>query len=185
MNVSDHALSDDNSQAHQSKDTFSQKLGEMTWLLSQSKLHKRLSIGDIEWLLFPPLVLGQYKVFYANSQPVGLALWAFLTDETAHKLGENGKLGPNDWRAGFDLEDKIKTSNKNSIFEEVKNGQNIPDDASLWLVDIIAPGATPKNKLKEVLFADLVQNTLKGHKIHYHQFNIETGVRDTMTVGSE
>ncbi len=178
-------VSGDASVHPESQSTFSQKLGEMTWLLTQSELHKRLSIGDIEWLLFPPLVLGQYKVFYANGQPVGLALWAFLTEEIANKLGENGKLGPNDWCAGFDLEEKIKTSNKDTIFEEAKNGENIPDNASLWLVDIIAPSATLQNKLKEILFADLVQNTLKGQKIHYHQINLNTGVHETKVVGSE
>lgn len=182
MQISDQLSSDGNDILDRSHNTFSQKLGEMTWLLSQSDLHKRLSIGDLEWLLFPPLVLGQYKLFYANAQPIGLALWAFLTDEIANKLGETGRLEPNDWCVGFDLETKIKNLSKEAVFEEVRGTKSISNNTSLWLVDIIAMGATRQNKLKEILFTDLVQSVFKGQEIYYHQINSETGGREIKSV---
>ena len=37
--------------------TVSHLLGEMTWLLTQSPLHRAFSIGDIEWLVMPALIL--------------------------------------------------------------------------------------------------------------------------------
>ncbi len=36
--------------------TVSHLLGEITWLLTQSPLHKALQIGDLEWLVMPALI---------------------------------------------------------------------------------------------------------------------------------
>ena len=42
--------------AAQSPKTVSQVLGEITWLLSQSPLHKNLFISDLEWMVMPALL---------------------------------------------------------------------------------------------------------------------------------
>jgi cytolysin-activating lysine-acyltransferase len=59
--------------------TLSHMLGEMVWLLSQSPIHRHLSLADLEWLIMPPLLLEQFRVFRGEATPVGLALWAYLT----------------------------------------------------------------------------------------------------------
>lgn len=56
--------------------TVSHMLGEMVWVLAQSPAHKHFSLADLEWLVIPPLMLEQYKVFRDNGKaPVGVALW--------------------------------------------------------------------------------------------------------------
>jgi hemolysin-activating ACP:hemolysin acyltransferase len=166
--------SSDESEAVVVRQTFAHKVGEMVWLASQSELHKRLSIAEIEWLFYPPIILNQYRVFYTKDQPIGLALWAYLTDETSRKLAKSGKLFANEWRQGFDLESAVKGSGSQSALDL----HHIPDPdpaADLWLVDLIAPAATSENKLREILFAELINSTFKDQTIHYHQFDPETG----------
>ena len=43
--------------------TIGSMMGEIVWLMSQSQTHKFLSLADLEWLLMPPIILGQYKLF--------------------------------------------------------------------------------------------------------------------------
>ena len=66
--------------------TVSHLLGEMTWLLTQSPLHRALSIGDLEWLVMPALLNQQFYLFRDGQQPVGLAMWAKCTPEAVAKL---------------------------------------------------------------------------------------------------
>ena len=53
--------------------TVSHLLGEMTWLLSQSPLHRALQIGDLEWLVMPALINRQFYIFRDGPKPIGLA----------------------------------------------------------------------------------------------------------------
>ena len=95
--------------------TVSHLLGEMTWLLSQSPLHKALAIGDLEWLIMPALIHEQFYIFKDGDKPVGLALWAKCNDEAERKL-EGGMIEP---------ENRL-------TLEEWTSGDRI------WLVDLIA-----------------------------------------------
>lgn len=82
--------------------TFSQVLGEVTWLLSQSPAHRHLFISDLEWLVMPPLLLEQFRLFAGpDGRPAALALWAQLTPECVQRLeAGSGRLQPQDWNAG-------------------------------------------------------------------------------------
>ena len=62
--------------APKSAPTVSHLLGEITWLMTQSPLHKAMQIGDIEWLAMPALIHRQFYIFRDGDRPVGLALWA-------------------------------------------------------------------------------------------------------------
>lgn len=81
--------------------TVSQMLGEITWLMSQSPLHRQLFISDLEWFAMPALLHEQYRVFYGPNAPAAVALWASVSDEVQARL-ENGamKLRPDEWRSG-------------------------------------------------------------------------------------
>jgi len=46
-------------------------LGELTWLLTQSATHKHFTFADLEWMILPPLMLEQYRVFRQTSAPSG------------------------------------------------------------------------------------------------------------------
>ena len=82
--------------------TVSQVLGEITWLLSQSPLHKTLFISDLEWFVMPAILLEQFRLFPGpNGQPAGLVLWASINDDTEQRLREQKvRLAPHEWKGG-------------------------------------------------------------------------------------
>lgn len=142
--------------------TVSHMLGEMTWLLTQSPLHRGLSIGDIEWLLMPALIHQQFYVFRDGDRPVGLALWAKCSPEAEKKL-EGGM---------------IELTNRLTL-EEWMSGE------AIWLVDLIAPFANEQNKHREIMIADLISGPLKGQGFKFHQTDPKTGKRTVQEVDGD
>jgi hemolysin-activating ACP:hemolysin acyltransferase len=80
-----------------------------------------LAAHAIEWLVMPALLNQQFYLFRDRDPPVGLALWAKCGDGAVRKL-EAGMIEP---------ENRL-------TLEEWTNGDQI------WLIDLIAPFATPK-----------------------------------------
>src|ERR1044072_4191025 len=142
--------------------TVSHLLGEMTWLLTQSPLHRALAIGDLEWLVMPVLIHRQFYLFRDGDQPVGLAMWAKCGPEARAKL-EGGMIQP---------ENRL-------TLEEWTNGDEI------WLVDLIAPFANAENKQREIMFADLISGPLKGQAFKFHQTDPATGKRVVQSVAAD
>lgn len=142
--------------------TISHLLGEMTWLLTQSPLHRAFAIADLEWLVMPALIHQQFYIFRDGDRPVGLALWAKCGPEAEAKL-ERGMIEP---------------ENRLSL-EEWNNGPNI------WLVDLIAPFANTENKHREVMIADLIAGPLAGKSFKFHQTDPATGQRTVQTVAAD
>ena len=142
--------------------TISHLLGEMTWLLSQSPLHRVFAIGDLEWLVMPALIHQQFYIFRDGDRPVGLALWAKCRPEAEAKL-ERGMIEP---------------ENRLSL-EEWNNGPTI------WLVDLIAPFADQQNKHREIMIADLISGPLAGKEFNFHQTDPASGKRTVQTVGPD
>jgi cytolysin-activating lysine-acyltransferase len=142
--------------------TISHILGEMTWLLSQSPLHKALAISDLEWLVMPALINQQFYLFRDGEQPVGLALWAKCTPAAAAKL-ERGMIDPEN----------------HLTLEEWTSGEQV------WLIDLIAPFATLENKQREIMLADLISKPLKGVEFRFHRIDPITGRRTTQTIEAD
>ncbi|MDY0969115.1 toxin-activating lysine-acyltransferase [Sphingomonas sp. CFBP9021] len=134
--------------------TVSHMLGEMTWVLTQSPLHRAMALGDLEWLVMPALLLEQFYIFRDEERPIGLALWA-----STDRAGEN-KL-----TAGM-----IEPENRLSL-EQWNNGERV------WLVDLVAPFANAQNKQLEVMMADLISGPLRGRAFSFHQTDPATGQR--------
>ena len=91
--------------------TVSQVLGEITWLMTQSPVHKQLFVGDLEWFAMPPILLEQFRVFYgpkpegtpanATPTPAAVAFWAFVGPDTDARLEAGAhKLRPDEWKSG-------------------------------------------------------------------------------------
>jgi len=146
---------------HAGAPTVSHLLGEMTWLLTQSPLHRALLIGDIEWLCMPALLKRQFYLFRDGDRPVGLALWAKCGPGAEAKL-ERGMIEP---------------ENRLSL-EEWDSGERV------WLVDLIAPFATNQNRQREIMIADLISGPLKGVEFRFHQTDPATGERRVQTVAA-
>ncbi len=142
--------------------TVSHLLGEMTWLLTQSPLHRHFQLTDLEWLIMPPLIHEQFYMFRDGDQPVGLALWAKCKPDVVAKL-EGGMIEP---------ENRL-------TLEEWNNGDQI------WLVDLIAPFTTAENKHREIMMADLMSGPLAGQAFNFHQTDPNTGKRGVQTVAAD
>jgi len=102
-------------------------IGYVTWLCSQSRGHKQLFVQDMEWRLFPPIILGQYKLCIetrTGGLPTAYASWAFLSEEVETSYRTSQKLRPGDWRSGD----------------------------RLWLVDVVAPFGGAVALLDELCF---------------------------------
>jgi cytolysin-activating lysine-acyltransferase len=142
--------------------TFSHVFGEMAWLLTQSPLHRGLSVGDLEWLLMPPLIHEQLYIFREGNRPIGLALWAYCSAATEKKL-----------EAGL-----LESPNR-ITFEEWKA------EGRIWLVDLIAPFATAENRQREMMIADLISGPLSGQEFRFHQTDASTGQRSVNVVSAD
>jgi cytolysin-activating lysine-acyltransferase len=142
--------------------TVSHILGEMTWLLGQSPLHRGLAIGDLEWLVMPALVHHQFYIFRDAERPVGLALWAKCDSAAEAKL-DKGMIEP---------ENRL-------TFEQWTSGDRI------WLVDLIAPFADAANRHREIMIADLVSGPLRGQAFSFHVTDPETGVRTVQRAAAD
>lgn len=53
-------------------------IGHAIWLMSRSPVHKHLMITDTEWLVTPPILLNQFRLWQNNGTPLGFVSWAFL-----------------------------------------------------------------------------------------------------------
>jgi cytolysin-activating lysine-acyltransferase len=142
--------------------TVSHLLGEMTWLLTQSPLHRGFALGDLEWLVMPALIHRQFYIFRDGGRPVGLALWAQCGPEAEAKL-ERGMVEPD----------------ARLTLEEWRGGPNI------WLVDLVAPFSDDRNHHRAVMIADLISGPLQGQAFKFHQTDPATGFRTVQTVAAD
>jgi cytolysin-activating lysine-acyltransferase len=142
--------------------TVSHILGEMTWLLTQSPLHKALTLADLEWFVMPALLSEQFYVFRDGEKPVGLAVWAKCSADSAQKL-EKGMVEP---------ENRL-------TLEEWTNGDTI------WLVDMVAPFADANNHHREIMMADLISGPFNGKMFKFHQTDPQTGTRSVLVVAAD
>jgi len=149
--------------------TIGSMMGEIVWLMSQSPAHKHLSLGDLEWMLMPPIVLGQYKLFRQGDTPVGAALWGYLSEEAEQRLVSAGRLAPQDWG--------------NNAQMDAEKGLIPQEGGTLWLVEMITPFHNEQNKHREQMVADLMQTALKGKKFKTVSINAQSGAKEVITLG--
>lgn len=87
--------------------------GEIVSVLMRSPHYKHYSLADLEWLVIPPFLANQFTLAGTRSKdggipsPVGVALWARVSDEVDRKLTENIdkplRLRPDEWTSGETL----------------------------------------------------------------------------------
>lgn len=109
-------------------------MGPVIMLYMQSSHRRFQFISDLEWLLLPPLVGGQCKLYMKKEYPISFISWAFLDDDAEKRLFHNGgKLRPDDW----------------------KSGEN------LWIIDIAAPFGGVENMLRDIQKNEFPGQTIK------------------------
>ncbi len=151
--------------------TLGTAMGEFVWLMSQSPIHKRLTIEDLEWLLMPPLLLSQFKIYYDDTQPIGAVLWGYLNEEAEARLRAQGRIQVEDWCNGATF------SSEQGLVGHT--------GGTLWLIEFLTPFHTNENKHREFILADLIENTLKGKAFTFACINEETRKVEEITLGGE
>jgi len=149
-------------------------LGEVAWLMAQSKNHKHFRLDDLNWFAMPPVTLEQYRIFLGRQSnpdnpqqqaevPMGVAFWAMFSKEAERRFTEAVKSGtgpvqlkPKDWNSGN----------------------------RLWLIELVAPFATEENQQVKMMMDDFLKNgllrafqTAKDNKVKFFQTDKETGER--------
>jgi cytolysin-activating lysine-acyltransferase len=154
--------------------TVAEALGQIVWLLSQSRAHRELQIKDLEWSFMPAVLAEQFRVFRFGAipalsdadpasfaaagltkegleqMPLGVAIWGKLSAEAEAKLEKGEHLTPPEWKSG----DRV------------------------WLIELISPFATPENKITEAMLLDLIQGPFRTIPFNLHRTDPVTGRRE-------
>jgi cytolysin-activating lysine-acyltransferase len=161
--------------------TVAEAIGQIVWLLSQSAVHRELKIKALEWSFMPAVVSEQFRIFRfgptpglsdadpasfeqfgltregLETLPLGVAIWANLSEAAEAKLEAGEQLSAEDWKSG----DRT------------------------WLVELISPFATPENKLSQIMLLDLINGPFKGRPFHLHRTDPRTGRREKVLLNGE
>lgn len=115
-----------------------QVFGVVVSLMMESPAHQHLFLTDMKWLVIPPVMLRQFRLFRRNGVPFAYASWANLTEEAETRIKQGKiRLRPDEWNAGD----------------------------RLWLVDLVAPFGGQQNiydELSNTIFKGKKLNSLKG-----------------------
>jgi cytolysin-activating lysine-acyltransferase len=97
---------------------FAESFAQIVAVLMRDRNFRDLPVGELEWLVLPPLILGQFVLAHthmyqpdaknkeksATLVPVAVALWARASSNVDRALSENLgapiKLQPADWMSG-------------------------------------------------------------------------------------
>lgn len=161
--------------------TVAEAIGQIVWLLSQSAVHRELKIKALEWSFMPAVVSQQFRIFRfgptpglsdadpasfaqfgltregLETLPLGVAIWANLSEAAEARLEAGEHLAPEDWTSGDHT----------------------------WLVELISPFATADNKLSQIMLLDLINGPFKGRTFHLHRTDPQTGKREKVTLGGD
>jgi cytolysin-activating lysine-acyltransferase len=111
--------------------------GQVVWLMMNTPQFRHVFVADLEWMVLPPILLNQYRLFRADNRTVGFAAWAYLSEAAEARLQQaNPRLAPVDWKGGD----------------------------RLWLIDVFAPFGHQEALLAEVRDIALAGNTFKMHR---------------------
>lgn len=118
--------------------TMSSVVGDACWLLSQSPAHRyNFFIGDIAWMIMPAILNGQYKLYQSENRPVGIAFWAYVSEEVQTRLESGlGKLSGKDWKSG----------------------------EHLWLIDLVVPYGQSDQIIADLQKTAFKGKTFKFHR---------------------
>ena len=51
-------------------------LGQVVWLMMNMPQYRHVFLADLEWMVLPPILLKQYRLFRAGDHVVAFAAWA-------------------------------------------------------------------------------------------------------------
>lgn len=112
-------------------------LGHVVWLMMNMPRYRHVFLSELEWMVLPPIMLNQYRLFRVEDRIVAFAAWAYLSEAVEARLqNSNPKLAPTEWKSGD----------------------------RLWLIDLHAPFGHQELALKELRETGLKSQTFKMHR---------------------
>jgi len=76
-------------------------LGQAVWLMMNMPMYRHFFLGDLDWMVMPPIILNQYRLFRVENRIVAFAAWGYLSEAAEQRLsGPNPRLAPADWKSG-------------------------------------------------------------------------------------
>jgi len=76
-------------------------LGPALWLYARDPLRKFTFMADIDWLLLPPVVLDQCRLYTKNEIPFAFFTWAKVSAEVDQRLRSGmQRIAPHEWQSG-------------------------------------------------------------------------------------
>jgi hemolysin-activating ACP:hemolysin acyltransferase len=88
----------------------SMALTQIIGVLMRSQHFRQYTLGDLEWLVIPPVMAGQYRIGEVKTKkegatlPVAVLLWAKVSPEVDQRLAQSDsptlRLRPEDWTSG-------------------------------------------------------------------------------------
>jgi cytolysin-activating lysine-acyltransferase len=112
-------------------------LGQVAWLMMNTPDYRHFFLADLEWMILPPILLRQFKLFRADNKPVAFAAWALLSEEAEARIQSgNARLQPAEWKGGD----------------------------RLWLVHVIAPLGGAEAVVKDLRETALQGKSFKMHR---------------------
>jgi cytolysin-activating lysine-acyltransferase len=113
-------------------------LGQVVWLMLQMPASRHFFLADLEWMVLPPILLNQYRLFRNGNRVVAFAAWGYLSEEAEARLQQpNPRLSPADWKSGD----------------------------RLWLVQMFAPFGHTEAALKDLQATSLAGKGFNLHRI--------------------
>lgn len=98
-------------------------LGPVFWLYARDERRKFTFIADQDWLLMPPVVLDQCKLYMKDEMPWVFITWALVSDDIDARLRSMvPKIAPHEWKSG----------------------------EHVWLIDIVAPFGQSEEMVEEL-----------------------------------
>lgn len=98
-------------------------LGPVFWLYARDERRKYTFIAEQDWLLMPPVVLDQCKLYMKDDMPWAFVTWARVNDEIDARLrSANPRIAPHEWQSG----------------------------EHVWLIDIVAPFGEADDMVEEL-----------------------------------
>ena len=99
-------------------------LGPALWLYARDPRLKFTFLADMDWLVLPPVILDQCRLYTKNGIPFAFFTWAQVSDAVDARLRSGvGKIAPHEWKSG----------------------------PHVWLIDLVAPFGQADDMVAELL----------------------------------
>lgn len=110
-------------------------LGPALWLYARDPNRKFSFLADMDWLVLPPVILDQCRLYTKNGIPFAFFTWARVNDAVDGRLRSGiPKIAPHEWKSG----------------------------SHVWLVDLVAPFGQADAMVAELLQTVLPGETVKA-----------------------